>query len=93
MNLHLTDEQKMLRDAFAELFSAESSPDRVRAAEPLGFDPKLWEHLVETGAVGMRVPETRGGSGTGLLEASLVAEQGRVDPLTSPKHSQLPLRG
>jgi alkylation response protein AidB-like acyl-CoA dehydrogenase len=75
MNLELSDEQQLLRDTFAELFATESSPARVRAAEPLGFDPALWKVLAETGAPGIRVPEVHGGSGAGLMEAVLLAEQ------------------
>jgi alkylation response protein AidB-like acyl-CoA dehydrogenase len=75
MNLNLTEEQELLRTTFAELFAAESSCDRVRAAEPLGHDPALWKTLVETEVVGMRVPEAQGGSGASLLDAALVAEE------------------
>jgi 3-oxochol-4-en-24-oyl-CoA dehydrogenase len=74
VNFRLTDEQELLRESFEELFAAESSPERVRAAEPLGFDPGLWKQLVETGAAFMRVPEVLGGSGAGLLDAALVCE-------------------
>jgi alkylation response protein AidB-like acyl-CoA dehydrogenase len=75
MNLELSEEQQLLRDTFAQLFEAESSPARVRAAEPHGFDPSLWKVLAETGATGIRVPEAQGGSGAGLMEAVLLAEQ------------------
>jgi len=75
MNLHLSEEQDLLRTTFAELFAAESSCDRVRAAEPLGHDPALWKTLIETEVVGMRVPEARGGTGASLYDAALVAEQ------------------
>jgi alkylation response protein AidB-like acyl-CoA dehydrogenase len=74
VNLHLGEEQELLRESFEELFAAESSPERVRAAEPRGFDAGLWKQLVETGATSMRVPEARGGSGAGLLDAALVCE-------------------
>ncbi|MBW2500376.1 MAG: acyl-CoA dehydrogenase family protein [Deltaproteobacteria bacterium] len=75
MNLNLSEEQQILRDTFAELFAAESSCDRVRAAEPLGHDPALWKTLVETEVIGMRVPQARGGTEASLLDAALVAEQ------------------
>ena len=75
MQLGLTEEQELLQSTFAELFAAESSPDRVRAAEALGFDPALWKHLVETGAVGIRVPEALGGTGGGLRDAVILVEQ------------------
>jgi len=74
VNFHLGEEQELLRESFEELFAAESSAERVRAAEPLGFDAGLWKQLVETGAVAMRAPEARGGSGAGLLDAALVCE-------------------
>ena len=75
MNLQLSQEQELLRDTFAQLFATESSPERVRAAEPLGFDAGLWKQLVETGAIGIRVPERAGGAGAGLFDAALLAEQ------------------
>jgi hypothetical protein len=39
MNLGLSEEQELLRTTFAELFAAESSCDRVRAAPELLRDP------------------------------------------------------
>ncbi len=75
MQLGPTEEQELLQRTFAELFAAESSPERVRAAEASGFDPGLWKHLVETGAIGIRVPESLGGSGAGLHDAAILAEQ------------------
>jgi alkylation response protein AidB-like acyl-CoA dehydrogenase len=75
MQLGLTEEQELLQHTFAELFAAESRPDRVRAAEANGFDPALWKHLIETGAIGIRVPENCGGSGAGLHDAAILAEQ------------------
>ncbi len=75
MQLDLTEDQALLRDSFAQLLRTESSTARVRAAEPRGFDPALWQHLVQTGAIGMRASTSRGGGGQGLLEAALVAEE------------------
>src|SRR5262245_4716003 len=75
MQLGLTEDQELLQRTFADLFAAESSPARVRAAEATGFDPGLWKHLVETGAIGIRVPEPLGGSGAGLHDAAILVEQ------------------
>jgi len=75
MRLQLNDQQELLRNTFAELFAVESSCERVRAAEPLGFDAALWKTLIETEVVGIRVPEACGGTGSSLLDAALVAEQ------------------
>ena len=75
MNLSESPEQALLRDSFAQLFRAESSPDRVRASEPLGFDPALWKQLAATGALTMRVAEAHGGGGASLHDAAIVAEE------------------
>ncbi len=75
MNLFLSDEQKLLGDSVARLFANESSMLRVRATESTGFDPSLWDSLVEMGIPLLRLPEDAGGSGAGLLEAVLIAEQ------------------
>jgi len=75
MHLAPSEEQQLLRDTFAGLFTTESSPERVRAAESSGFDPGLWKQLVEVGAFGIRVPESLGGAAASLLDAVLLAEQ------------------
>ena len=75
MQLDPTEEQRLLRDNFSQLFAVESSPERVRASEPLGFDPVLWKQLAETGALVIRVPEAAGGAGGSLLDAAILAEE------------------
>lgn len=75
MDLSLTGEQRQLLDSFAALFARESSSERVRAAEPLGFDAKLWEALLATGVMEMAVDEASGGWGASELELALIAEQ------------------
>lgn len=75
MDLSLTDEQQHLQDTLARFLSKASSPERVRAAEPLGFDRAVWDGLVEFGAVAMGVPESAGGSGAALADLAVVAEQ------------------
>jgi alkylation response protein AidB-like acyl-CoA dehydrogenase len=78
VNLELNDEQRAVREVFAGLFAKESPPERVRAAEPLGHDPALWQHIIATGALGVAVPEPAGGGGAGLLDLALIAaEAGR----------------
>ncbi len=76
LNLEFSDDRQLLRDSFARFFDAESSIERVRAAEPSGFDPALLRSLGEMGALGIRAPETCGGSGAGLMDAALLVEQG-----------------
>jgi alkylation response protein AidB-like acyl-CoA dehydrogenase len=83
VNLGLSEEQRAVREVFADLFAKEASPERVRAAEPLGHDPQLWAKLIATGALGVAVPESLGGGGGGLLELALIAEEAgrRVAPV------------
>jgi alkylation response protein AidB-like acyl-CoA dehydrogenase len=79
MNFDLTEDQEMMRDMFARYLDKNSSMDRVRAAEPSGFDVELWRGLAELGAFAIRVPEESGGLGVGLIvAAALMGEAGRT---------------
>jgi alkylation response protein AidB-like acyl-CoA dehydrogenase len=75
MDLRLSSEQEQLVDAFAGLLGRYSTPEHVRAAEPVGFDPELWKRVGELGAVPMAVAEERGGWGASMEDLALVAEQ------------------
>ncbi len=75
MDLSLGADQLTLRAAFAEFFDKESTVERVRAAEPLGFDQDLWAKLAGTGAIAMGLPEDAGGGGASNLDLVIVAEQ------------------
>ncbi|OBF49037.1 acyl-CoA dehydrogenase [Mycobacterium sp. 852002-53434_SCH5985345] len=75
MDLSLSGEQRQLVDSFAAMYARESTSERVRAAEPLGFDSRLWKALLETGAVQMAVGEAADGWGASELELALIAEQ------------------
>jgi alkylation response protein AidB-like acyl-CoA dehydrogenase len=69
MDLGFTENQALLRETFAGFFAKESGPDRVRAAEPLGFDEALWQDLVGLGAPTLALD---GGS---TLDLALVAQE------------------
>ncbi|MDA8046683.1 MAG: acyl-CoA dehydrogenase [Actinomycetota bacterium] len=75
MDLSFTAEQEALREAFASLFAHTAGTDVVRAAEPLGFDEKVWDQLVRTGAPAMAVPEGLGGGGAGFVDLIVVAQE------------------
>jgi len=75
MDLALSGEQQELIASFAGLLGRASFPERVRAAEPEGFDADLWHNLVEAGALTMAVPEALEGWGASLVDLGLVAEQ------------------
>src|SRR5437868_9158765 len=75
MNFDLTEDQEMLRGSFARFLDENSSTALVRAALPSGFDQSLWKGLGELGAFAIRVPESAGGLGLGLLDAALLMEE------------------
>ncbi len=88
MELALGEEEQAIDELFSSFFEKECPPERVRAAEPLGFDPRLWSRFAETGACGMGLPESEGGSAATPLDAALVAESlGRaLAPLPFVEH-------
>src|ERR1700690_3687202 len=59
----LDGDQQDVRDAFSEFFLKESSSSVVRAAEPLGYDARLWAALVGMGVTTMSLPAAAGGDG------------------------------
>ncbi len=75
MNFEPSEDQAMITEAFSRFLDEHSSMARVRAAMPSGFDPELWRSFAEMGGFGTRVPESHGGSGLGLLDASLLMEE------------------
>jgi alkylation response protein AidB-like acyl-CoA dehydrogenase len=80
------DEQVALQEVARSALERECGPDLLRqlADEPAGITPELWSTLVDLGWTGLLVPEEQGGTGSGLLELCIVAEQmGRV-PLPGP---------
>jgi alkylation response protein AidB-like acyl-CoA dehydrogenase len=57
---------------------------RTLVDDPTGMTPALWTTLVDLGWTGLLIDEAHGGTGTGLLEMCIVAEQmGRI-PLPGP---------
>ncbi len=75
MNFEPSEDQLMIVESFGRFLDANSSPARVRAALPTGFDPELWRGIAALGGFGMRVPEAAGGLGLGLLDTVLVMEE------------------
>lgn len=74
----LSEEQRALRDAFRTALERSCPIERVEAAaaaDPPGYDEKVWRQLLDVRVVAMGVPEAAGGDGAGLTELVLVAEQ------------------
>lgn len=77
MNLALTDDQRMIRDAAASFLADASDGAAVRAAAESvsGVDEKLWHGIAELGWCGTAVGERFGGLGLGPFELVLILEQ------------------
>jgi alkylation response protein AidB-like acyl-CoA dehydrogenase len=75
MKLGLPDDSLPVQEMFERFFAAESTPARIRAAEPVGFDPALWRELVGLEAPFMRLAAAAGGGGMGLFDTCLMMEQ------------------
>jgi 3-oxochol-4-en-24-oyl-CoA dehydrogenase len=75
MNLLLPDDSRAVLEMFERFFDQESTTARVRAAEPVGFDPALWRELVSLEAPFLRLSASAGGGGMGLFDACLMMEQ------------------
>jgi len=55
MEFSLDNDQLALAEVAGTLLQKHSSPERIRAAEPAGFDERLWQALVELGLPGIAV--------------------------------------
>jgi alkylation response protein AidB-like acyl-CoA dehydrogenase len=89
VDLNPTDEQQSIVDVFGALVDRVSPVDQLRAHEPLGFSPDLWQQLGAMGAPGMGVPESDGGGGADLLDLSLAIEAlgRRLAPVPLVEHT------
>jgi alkylation response protein AidB-like acyl-CoA dehydrogenase len=75
VRLRDTDDEALLRQVFRALFTEHATPEHVRKAEPLGYDPELWSRLVATAAPAMGVGEAAGGGGATITDLVIVAEE------------------
>ncbi|KVS34514.1 acyl-CoA/acyl-ACP dehydrogenase [Burkholderia cepacia] len=78
MDLALTDEQAMIRDAAADVLAERSASADVRRAleQSAGRDDALWAALAgELGWNALALPEAAGGLGLGAVEQTVLMEQ------------------
>ncbi|HEY1827816.1 MAG TPA: acyl-CoA dehydrogenase family protein [Acidimicrobiales bacterium] len=86
MDFTFDAEQLALQEVARAALERECPSETVRqlADDPVGITPALWQTLVDLGWTSLLVPEAQGGTGTGLLEMSIVAEQMGRTPLPGP---------
>jgi alkylation response protein AidB-like acyl-CoA dehydrogenase len=74
MDYTVSDSDLELCDGYRRLFEKNCTLEKVREAEPLGFDEGLWRRMLEMGAVSMVVSPIEGEADAGLVQSALVAE-------------------
>lgn len=77
MNFDFSIEQRTLQQVFREYLYRASTLSRCRKTLESGdgFDRELWAEMAKLGWLGIGIPEQYGGSGLGLLEVALAAEE------------------
>jgi acyl-CoA dehydrogenase len=84
--LNFTDEQGMILDSAREFCRDKSPVAAVRALlpSPTGFDPDVWQEMVDLGWLGLAIPEAFGGSGLGMGSTVPLAESMGRTLLSTP---------
>src|ERR671913_1044955 len=81
MDLHLTDDQRLLRDGVREFAAREIHPHVMTWDEAQHFPMDLQPKLADLGLMGIQFPEALGGSGMSAVDYCLCIEElARVDP-------------
>jgi alkylation response protein AidB-like acyl-CoA dehydrogenase len=80
MNLELSEEQQLLKQAMREFAEGEIAPGAAERDEHARFPSELIPKLAEQGLLGIMVPEEYGGSGYDALSSVIILEEiARVD--------------
>jgi alkylation response protein AidB-like acyl-CoA dehydrogenase len=77
MSIAITDEHRALAQTVAGLLTRHQSraAARILLTAEANARPAFWSELSRLGLLGLHIPEEHGGSGFGLLETLVVAEQ------------------
>jgi len=80
LDLQLTEEERMLRDAAHSYAQEKLQPRVIKAFETEYTDPEIFREMGEMGLLGVTIPEEYGGIGAGYVAYGLVAREiERVD--------------
>ncbi len=81
MDLHLSDDQRLLRASVREFAEREVQPHVMAWDEAQRFPMELLPQLAELGLMGIRCPEALGGAGMSAVDYCICIEElARVDP-------------
>ncbi len=84
MDLHLTDDQRLLRDSVREFAEREIRPHVMAWDEEQHFPMALLPKLADLGLMGIQIPDALGGAGMSAVDYCLCIEElARVDPAIS----------
>jgi len=75
IDFSLTEEQRAVRKTAREFAENEIEPVAREHEESGEWPEAVWEKAVETGLIGVSIPEEYGGAGMGQVEASIFAEE------------------
>jgi alkylation response protein AidB-like acyl-CoA dehydrogenase len=75
MDFSLTGEQQELRAAFGRFFDEHATITDLRAAEPLGFSPGLWQLAGKLGIPDMAAGSSTDGAPASLSQLIVIAEE------------------
>ena len=89
MEFALSEEQEILSDSVKKMLSENIDIDLLRnhSKGDEGIRENIREIVVEMGLPGILISEEYGGSGLGILEASLIAEESHVHESQIPQDS------
>jgi len=77
MDLGLSEEQELLKNAARDFLEKECPETLVREMEDdeKGYSPSLWKQMAEQGWQGLLIPESLGGAGFGYLDLIILIEE------------------
>jgi alkylation response protein AidB-like acyl-CoA dehydrogenase len=86
MDFDFSKDQEMIRKSAREFLEKECPKDRVRElkTDDKGYDPKVWDKMVELGFLGLILPEQYEGMGGEYLEGVIFMEEIGRNLLPSP---------
>ena len=89
MNFGFSAEQEQLRAAVRGFLEKESPLTFARGMldDEHGTTDAFWRQLADLGWLGLAVPEAHGGSGLGLMDLAIVAEEAGAVVMPGPFHS------
>jgi alkylation response protein AidB-like acyl-CoA dehydrogenase len=95
MDLNLTEEQTMLKDAAKEFLAIECPRSLVRKMEDhiTGHDHELWSKMAELGWLGLVFPEEYSGVGMSFQDMTVVLEEMGASLMPGPYFSTVVLCG